>query len=345
MPRIKYVERNFSQPSRATITRANQILNEYADQGFVLTLRQLFYQFVARDFIPNTSREYDKLGSVINDARLAGLIDWEAIIDRTRNLKSVGHWAQPGEIIASAANSFRTDKWSDQDLRLEVWIEKDALVGVIEGVCESLDVPYFSCRGYTSQSEMWVAAQRLGRYIKNGQRVVVLHFGDHDPSGLDMSRDIEQRLNDFLIHDWAVATYGEYTTWCLKRNIEPGTKGSSLQWMENTNTESWAERFELRRLALTREQIDEYNPPPNPAKVTDSRFEHYRDEHGDESWELDALEPSVIAELITTAVEGERDEERWDAAVEAEAEHRRLLALASSEWPKLARQLAKKPSQ
>jgi hypothetical protein len=77
-------------------------------------------------------------------------------------------------------------------------IEKDALVGVIEDVCRQWDVPYFSCRGYASQSEMWGAGQRLLERIRSGRKVQVIHLGDHDPSGLDMSRDIRERLATFI---------------------------------------------------------------------------------------------------------------------------------------------------
>ena len=153
MPKICYVERTFSAGSRELIDKANEIIADYAAQGFMLTLRQLYYQFVARGLIPNKQTEYKRLGSVINDARLAGLIDWSAIEDRTRNLRRQPHWGSPQDIIEVALSSFRHDKWKDQKHRIEVWIEKDALVGVIEPTCEELDVPFFACRGYNSQSD------------------------------------------------------------------------------------------------------------------------------------------------------------------------------------------------
>lgn len=295
MPKIRYVEKNLSADRLATIRTVNQIIGEYAAQGFLLTLRQLYYQFVARDLIRNNLQEYKRLGDVVNDGRLVGLIDWEAIVDRTRNLKALSHWDDPAEIVDACAKQFRNDKWEDQPHRIEVWIEKDALVGVIEGVCEELDVPFFSCRGYTSQSEMWAAAMRLKGYRRptNGARKqvpIILHFGDHDPSGKDMTRDIEDRLRLFM--------------------------GG----------------LEVKRLALNEDQITEYAPPPNPAKVTDSRAAAYIAEFGTESWELDALEPAVIADLIRQAVFGLRDADLWAAAVEREDRHRELLAAASDRW-------------
>jgi len=122
MPKICYEKKRFSESSLAVIKRANQILEEYADQGYDLTLRQLYYQFVSRGLIPNKDTEYKKLGSIVNDARLAGLIDWDHITDRTRNLRKNAHWTSPQEIIDTCAKQFQHDKWRDQKDYVEVWV-------------------------------------------------------------------------------------------------------------------------------------------------------------------------------------------------------------------------------
>jgi hypothetical protein len=299
MPKIKYQEFNFRPATLALIKTANQIIAEYQRQGFDLTLRQLYYQFVSRDIIPNTLKSYKNLGSVINDARLAGMIDWETIVDRTRELRTLSHWNDPSEIVAACGRQFNIDRWKGQPFRPEVWIEKDALVGVFERICRELDVPLFSCRGYTSQSEMWVAAQRLIRYRSLGnvtpkgdrQIPVILHFGDHDPSGKDMSRDIVDRLQLFT-----------------------------------------GERLKFERLALNMDQVEQYGPPPNPAKITDSRADAYIAEYGAESWELDALEPSVLAALVRDAIDGIIDQDAMDEANEQQAAHRETLELVASRF-------------
>jgi hypothetical protein len=298
MPKICYRTKKFSADRLELITKANAIIEEYALQGFELTLRQLYYQFVSRDFIQNNMRAYKNLGDVINDARLAGLVDWEAIVDRTRNLQAQAHWSNPAEIVEACATQFRLDKWSTQPKRVEVWIEKDALVGVIEGVCKELDVAYFSCRGYTSQSEMWSAAMRLKKYYRGGQPPIIFHLGDHDPSGKDMTRDITDRLQEF----------------------------SGVPVV-------------VERLALNMPQIEQYNPPPNPAKMTDSRAEDYVAEFGDESWELDALEPAVIATLIRDSVYGVRDADAWSAMCVEEAAHLANLKKVSNAWDDIVENL------
>jgi hypothetical protein len=291
MPLIAYIDNKLGPKRMAVVEQANRIITEYQAQGFELTLRQLYYQFVSRGLIPNSQKEYKNLGSVINDARLAGLIDWDHITDRTRNLRSLSTWNDPSDIINSAALGYRIDMWENQRNRIEVWVEKDALVGVLEGVCNELRVPFFSCRGYTSQSEMWVASQRLLKWEERNQEAVILHLGDHDPSGIDMSRDIQDRLELF-------------------------TGG----------------RIEFERLALNMPQVKQYDPPPNPAKLTDSRCEGYMAIHGDESWELDALEPAVIVQLIRDAVEERRDDEQWAELKSKEDKERAGLRVAAKRW-------------
>lgn len=303
MPKIKYRDISMSVAKIAVIKQTNAIIDEYRAQGFDLTLRQLYYQFVARDLIPNKQQEYKRLGDIVNDARLAGLIDWSAIVDRTRTLRSLATWETPEEIVSAVSQQFRFDKWEDQTFRVEVWIEKDALVGVIEDVCNELRVPYFSCRGYTSQSEMWAAGQRLLRYRqpakgKKKQTPLILHFGDHDPGGIDMSRDIEDRLALFM--------------------------GG----------------LEIRRLALNMDQVEKYSPPPNPAKLTDSRVGAYLREFGEESWELDALEPSVLAGLIRAEIESVIDQDEWDAAGDREEEARDQLGKIADHYDDVADFLA-----
>lgn len=242
------------------IEKINTIINEYQLQGYELTLRQVYYQLVARGFIPNTEKSYKSIGSLINNGRLTGHIDWNAIVDRTRNIRKNPHWTSPEQIIRAALESYKIDMRDNQPLYVEVWVEKDALISIVENAANVLDVPCFSCRGYVSQSEMYEAAQR---YLKEDHREAryLLHLGDHDPSGIDMTRDIGDRLEMF---------------------------GADVI---------------VKRIALNYEQVELYDPPKNPAKLTDTRVKNYMSNYGEYSWELDALEPSLIEELIQDKVE------------------------------------------
>lgn len=288
MPLVCYVPTNFKPAALQRIEQANAIIADYRDQGLTLTLRQLYYRLVANGTIPNNFRSYKNLQRVINDARLAGLVDWYAIEDRTRNLHKRPSWDSPEDILDSCALQYRRNPWDTQDVYVEVWVEKDALLGVIEKACREHRVPYFSCRGYTSQSEVWHAAQRLKA---TGRDCVVLHLGDHDPSGVDMTRDIEDRFHLFGAH-----------------------------------------RVTVDRLALNMDQIRALNPPPNPVKTTDSRSGGYEALYGVHSWELDALEPNYIIDLIHKHVKSHIDFTLWGECLKQERDERATLGLISQRY-------------
>jgi hypothetical protein len=290
MTRIAYEDWNPGARALAIVDIANEICADYAEQGYDLTLRQLYYQFVARDLIPNNQKSYNSLGGYVDRARRAGLMDWAYIVDRTRNLMGNRTYGSPAELIESVSDKFFTDLWQDQDYRIEVWVEKEALAGVIQRAAGLRGVNYFSCRGYVSQSEMHAAAQRHRQYERYGQNVIVIHLGDHDPSGKDMTRDIGDRLHFF-----------------------------------GANTE-------VRRIALNIDQIERYSPPPNPAKITDSRADKYIREFGNLSWELDALDPATLSALITSEIDAFRELDAYREREEEQETGREMLDTVSRNW-------------
>ncbi len=293
MSRIAYEEWNPSDKTLAIIQIANDICTEYASQGYDLTLRQLYYQFVARDYLPNSQRSYKNLGTAIDKARKAGFLDWNYITDRTRNLMGWTTYLDPADLIAKTESRYHLDLWEGQAYRLEVWVEKEALASVVQRAALSRGVDYFSCRGYISQSELHAAAQRHRNYEDASQDVVVIHLGDHDPSGIDMTRDIQDRL----------ALFGAHTT--------------------------------VQRIALNRDQIDLYSPPPNPAKLTDSRSDGYIARYGNSSWELDALDPATLNGLITETIDSYCDRVDFGDKVRQEENGRAQLRQVSDQWDRI----------
>ena len=197
MPCIQYQKTNIQRRGLLLIYKINDIITEYEKSGYSLTLRQIYYQLVSRDLIENTEKSYKNIGNLVNNGRLAGLIDWNALEDRTRKHRALPHWETPSEIVQGAARQYRRDLWEGQDRYCEIWVEKDALIGIVEQAADRLDCPCFSCRGYTSQSAMWAAAMRFRRKTDEGRECVIIHLGDHDPSGIDMTRDIKDRLTLF----------------------------------------------------------------------------------------------------------------------------------------------------
>lgn len=296
MPRIAYNSiPNFRRATWEVIDMANKIAERYKGMGFNLTLRQLFYQFVSIDFFPNSEKSYKRLGQIVNDARLAGMLDWNYIQDRGRTAHHTGWFEHVvpthEDLIHNARWGMSLDLWEGQDRRVEVWVEKQALEEVVQQATSDFRVGYFACKGYVSQSEMWASGMRLKRVVNMGQEPLIIHLGDHDPSGIDMTRDIEERLTIFA-------------------------EGP----------------VEVKRIALNMNQIDEYNPPPNPAKITDSRFAEYASNYGRSSWELDALRPEMLVDLIQEQIRENLDTEAFNAQVSKENELRAEFDKVADRW-------------
>lgn len=281
MPKIAYEERKFRAGSLALIRKMDDIVTDYQRKGYQLTLRQCYYQLVARDIIENTEKSYKRIADLLDNGRKAGLIDWQAIEDRTRQIRGWSGYESPAAFLQSVSRGFMLDLWREQPCYVEVWVEKDALVDVVRKACAGTRTPFFSCRGFSSQSAMWRAAERFK--AKQDKKCIILHLGDHDPSGLDMTRDIQERLIYF---------------------------GAGVQ---------------VQRIALNMEQVDTYNPPPNPAKETDSRYKSYQLKYGVKSWELDALRPEVIESMIDEHIKQNMDMTLFNETLQQEQEQEQEL--------------------
>lgn len=291
MPKIAYREQRFNSKARKTVEQAKLIIDDMMAQGYVLTLRQLYYQFVSRNWIANKEQEYKRLGRIITDAREIGEIDWLAIEDRGRAAHLQGHIPTAAEVLDGIEGALRLDPWLEQDVYCEVWVEKAALEGVIRRPATRWRAPYMACKGYLSASEAWRAGRRFEKAIAQGKTPVLFHLGDHDPSGIHMTTDNRDRLSMF-------ARMG----------------------------------VDVRRLALNMDQVEEYKPPENPAKQTDSRYAGYAAEYGKSSWELDALHPKVIDSLIEDNLKSVLDMDAYNATLAREQELRKPLQLLSHRW-------------
>jgi hypothetical protein len=275
----QFREIRFTEARAQLIGWIRGVVDEYAAEGMSVTVRQIYYQAVARGIRGSGDRTYDEIQSALNKGRLAGLIPWTAVVDRGRGLRGLRTESSPEDAIAQLRRAYLRDLWEDQPYRPEVWVEKQALEGVIGDICSHRDyrVDYYATKGYDSQSQQYEAGQRLARYIQRGQRPVIFHLGDHDPSGVDMTRDVGERISMFV--------------------------GVPVM---------------VVRLALTMTQIERYDPPPFAVKRSDSRSDSYRAQYGDNAWELDALDPKVLRDLIHSNIDQLRDQRLWDASVAEE---------------------------
>lgn len=258
-----------------------------------MTLRQLYYRFVALDVLENKESQYNYLGEAIKEARIDGEIPWGWVEDRTRSagagdhdeVEPRDHFEERLSWLKNADGSYNRPRWEGQDRYVEVWVEKEALAGVFEAVARDLKVVSFPNRGYTSVTLLKQAADRIEDNASGGSTPRILYFGDFDPSGQDIERNIRDKLNDVF--------------------------GVSVI---------------VERVALTREQIDERKLPPQPAKRSDSRYEDFVQEHGDMAVELDALPPEDLRSMVRRAVEKHFDEDQRQEVLAKQRRHRAAIA-------------------
>jgi len=284
MAKIKFKTIHLHMRNRDKLILVNDIIESYLQRGFRMTLRQLYYQLVSRDIIPNNDLEYGKLGDLMVAGRMMGVVDWDAIVDRGRAPKLPYFSDSVNDAIRAAGDEYREDRQFGQNTYVEIWVEKDALSEVLWYKSAHYHINLMVNRGYSSCTAMFQSFNRFKDAIDNGKQVHILYVGDHDPSGLDMLRDINERLAEF-----------------------------------------GCDEAQLTHIALTKRQINLYNPPPNPAKIKDPRYGWYVEKHGDVSWEVDALTPEALHQTVDVNIKNLIDMDKFKAAVLKEAENRAKL--------------------
>lgn len=244
-----------------------QELKEYQP----LTLRQVYYQMVGKDYIENTKPQYQMLSQLIKWARIDRYIPWEIIEDRVRAYRDYTGWKDKEAFIGQELNRFlsgyRRDLFKTQKNYIEAWIEKDALSSLFSKVCIGYTVPVVVCRGFSSVSFLNDFRERLD--YQKAKVPVMLYFGDFDPSGVEMLEAMKITLREEL----------------------------------------GVEDLVFKRIALMRDDIFTYSLPHNPfaLKKTDTRARKHIAQYGELAVELDALRPDILEGKIKAAIEGELD--------------------------------------
>lgn len=239
------------------------VVSRYADG--VLTLRALHYQLVGLG-MTNDVQHYKRVVSAMIDARWNGEISFETFSDLDRTM--VGETAYQETILESEIytgkrqvqawmNNFHKNRWENQPYYPEIFIEKKALQGVFQDVCQKWDIALGACKGYPSLTFLNESNDRFSRAEGDGKRPIIIYFGDYDPSGEDIPRSIRENLLRF------------------------GTE------------------VEVRRIALMEDQVVEWNLPPAPTKLKDSRTAKW---DGLGQVELDAVRPEKLMELLEDAI-------------------------------------------
>jgi len=261
-----------------TIVQASlQIFKTY---NTALTLRQLFYRLVSKRILDNTLSNYKLLSKFLVKARETGEVDGAYLEDRTRTTAnadwgydSIEEFIEACERrVQGMASGFSMTFWEGQHYRVEVWVEKDALSKLCSTAAGEYNVTTCPSRGYSSYTYVKDAADRISSYPVDCE-TVILYFGDYDPSGLDIERDLTARLHRYGAHN-----------------------------------------VQVKRVALSLVQIQEYKLPPFPAKTKDPRYARFlADTGGSEAVELDALEPPVLEALIKENIEAFINMDKWNS--------------------------------
>ncbi len=349
--KYRFRKAKLSKANKERLQKINGIIDEYARDNYTLTLRQLYYQLVSRNVIANKVEEYSKLSKLLREGRMCGVVDWDAIEDRLRVIKKPATWKSPKDILETAMTQYAKDRLLGQKVYVEVWVEKDALSQVVQRSAAKYQTPVLVSRGYNSVTAIYDAYKRYQDKIAKGVKVEILYLGDHDPSGLDMIRDIRNRVsfmiandyaNDDLIIDWwnaerdtpdvrhSFSSHKDYDELIeLSYKKETPTREAKQEELYraiiNDLYVSHTGIFKVTPIALTKEQIDQYQPPPNPAKMKDPRSGDYVKKHGRISYEVDALEPKILDALIVDNLESRLNVNLYNSIKKAEDKERKKI--------------------
>ncbi len=261
------------------VAEALEVFDQY---DTAITLRQLYYRLVARLLIPNTINSYKRLSRIMVKAREQEDVPVNCLEDRSRRVLGRGDTGYDSaeeylklklSSLQDSWKGFTMPMWEDQPVYLLISLEKDALSRLVSRVANLYSVRTFPTRGYPSFSYVQLMANYMQTRLTE-KPTILLYFGDFDPSGVDIERDLEDRLS----------RYG-------------------------------AKDFKVKRIALTADQIRDYQLPPMPVKRSDARSEGFMATHGDMAVELDALDPNLLQEMVKRSILDNIDSGKWNARV------------------------------
>jgi len=243
-----------------------------------MTVRQVFYQATVHHIVEKTERGYGKVQIALANMRRAGAMPYDWIVDFTRWQRKPRTFRDVNHALQETSRLYRKDLWASSKSYVEIWLEKDALSGVILPVTSKNDVPLMVARGYASLSFLSEAAD----YMEAEERpVFIYHLGDLDPSGVNAGEKIEQTL----------------------RGLAPTAE------------------IYFERIAVTPEQIAEWDLPSRPTKQSDSRAKGF----GALSVELDAIDPNQLRSLVNEAIERHLPPHEYLVLMAAEESERQAI--------------------
>jgi hypothetical protein len=183
--------------SRATnkeIAARRDALYDIVQAGKPMTIRQVYYQASVHGIVAKTEKAYKTvIIAELTNMRRAGIIPYDWITDNTRWPRKPRTYRTIADALADTAENYRKSLWADMDCYVEVWLEKDALAGVLLPVTATFDVPLMVSRGYASLSFLHNAAETIKGIAEPTH---IYHLGDYDPSGVNAGEKIEETLRE-----------------------------------------------------------------------------------------------------------------------------------------------------
>ena len=272
---------------KEVVKTANEVISQYEIK---LTIRQIYYRLVSDPYMlfSNTPSSYQGFDKIMTRARERGHVDWHRIEDRSRGtLGGDEGFNSPEEYLNAkiryfAHHGYARLMWENQPNYVEAWVEKDALAGLFQNIADKYNVLVYPTRGYSSFTKIAEAiGDRLNVAAEKGKTISILHFHDHDPSGLNMGEDLENRLEE----------YGTLTD-------------------------------VVKPIALNIDQVRKMKLAPNPTKLADPRSNDYVGQFGDSCWELDAIPPKELQQIIKESILEEINADIWNDTIKHEEQER-----------------------
>lgn len=264
--------------TKAQVGARREVLYRIIENMRPMTVRQVFYRASVLGLIDKTESGYGMVQTDLVIMRKTGELPYGWLVDGTRAMRKPRTHNSVEDALWETARLYRKALWQDADAYVEVWLEKDALAGVLWPIVSKYDVPLMVARGYASLSFLHSAAEDIDDLEVPAY---VYHLGDFDPSGVNAGEKIEQTL----------------------REMAPGAE------------------IHFERLAVTPDQIERWRLPTRPTKTTDSRAKGF----GDISVELDAIEPDILRDVVSDAIQRHLPRREFDVLMVAEDSERELI--------------------
>jgi hypothetical protein len=265
--------------TKAEVEERREALLAIIDDGKPMTVRQVFYQATVHGLVEKAETGYGKVQLDLTKMRRDGSLPYDWLADNTRWQRKPRTFNGVEEALKSTAALYRKNLWADADSYVEIWLEKDALAGVILPVTAINDVPLMVARGYASLSFLYSAAEAINELVVP---TYIYHLGDFDPSGVNAGEKIEETL----------------------RELAPDAE------------------IYFERIAVTEEQIAEWNLPTRPTKKSDTRAKGF----GDISVELDAIDPNVLRSLVQETIERHLPPDQFEILKAYEESEREIIS-------------------